>query len=254
MWSPLIRYLLAAGNALVLTVATHAQELAIIAKARARIGSESAINGVKSIHYVGTLITVDPADPTKQQRAAIDIIFQKNDLQRITAAFDKLVETTALDGYEAWQRKQDAADPSKWQQTLLGPDQVKRLRANTFETLAFFRGLESRGGRIEDKGPATVEGVACQKVSFVHGANIIFTRYFDLTTGKLVLTETETGNTLREQGEILEAGLRFPKSLLTTTTNAQGENQTVTINVEKVIVNETYPATLFGVPALSNKK
>lgn len=138
--------------------------------------------------------------------------------------------------------------------TLLGREQVKRLRANTFETLAFFRGLETRGGRIEDQGPATIDGVACQKVAFDHGSNIIFTRYFDLATGRLVFTETEAGNTLREQGEIIEAGLRFPKTLITTTKNAAGKLQTVTINVEKVTVNETFPASLFRVPALSTKK
>jgi outer membrane lipoprotein-sorting protein len=254
MMSSSFRFLSVAGTALVLTLATHAQELGILTKARARIGAEAAIHGVKSIHYVGTLVTTDPADPTKQQRAAIDIIFQKNDQQRISATSDKLVETTALDGYEAWQRKQDAADPSKWQVTLLGREQVKRLRANTFETLAFFRGLETRGGRIEDQGPATIDGVACQKVAFDHGSNIIFTRYFDLATGRLVFTETEAGNTLREQGEIIEAGLRFPKTLITTTKNAAGKLQTVTINVEKVTVNETFPASLFRVPALSTKK
>jgi acetaldehyde dehydrogenase (acetylating) len=254
MISSSFRFLSVAGTALVLTLATHAQELGILTKARGRIGAEAAIHGVKSIHYVGTLVTTDPADPTKQQRAAIDIIFQKNDQQRISATSDKLVETTALDGYEAWQRKQDAADPSKWQVTLLGREQVKRLRANTFETLAFFRGLETRGGRIEDQGPATIDGVACQKVAFDHGSNIIFTRYFDLATGRLVFTETEAGNTLREQGEIIEAGLRFPKTLITTTKNAAGKLQTVTINVEKVTVNETFPASLFRVPALSTKK
>jgi outer membrane lipoprotein-sorting protein len=249
-----LRYLFAVGSAVAVISAAHAQEPAIIAKARARIGSEAVINAVKSIHYVGTLVTTDPKDPTKQQRAAIEIIFQKNDQQRISATSDKLIETTALDGYEAWQRKQDAADATKWQQTLLGPEQVKRLRANTFETLAFFRGLEARGGRIEDQGTATIDGINCQKIAFIHAPAIVFTRYFDLATGKLVFTETEAGNSLREQGEIVEAGLRFPKTIVTTNKSSKGEIQTVTINIEKVTVNESFPATFFRVPALSNKK
>lgn len=261
MTSSSLRLLAAVGTAFALTIAAVAQELPIIAKARARLGPESALNAVTSIHYVGTLVTTDPSDPAKQERAAIDIIFQKlakggnvKIMQRISATSSKLVETTALDDYEAWQRKQDAADATKWQQTLLGGDQIKRLRANTWETLAFFRGLDSRGGRIEDKGAATIEGVACQKVAFVYAPNIVFTRYFDLATGRLVFTETESGNTLREQGEILEGGLRFPKSLVTTTKNNKGQTQTVTINVEKVTVNETFPAALFVVPGLSTKK
>jgi hypothetical protein len=256
--SPL-RLLFATGSALVLTVLASAAELEIIAKARARIGSEAAINGVKSIHYVGTMVTADPADPTKQTRAAIDIVFQKNDLQRIRGVSDKIIETTGLDGYEAWQRKQDAADALNYRQMVLGLDTVKRLRANTWETLAFFRGIEGRGGRVEDLGSTTIDGIACRKVAFIHAPNIVFTRYFDLATGRLVFTETENGGTLREQGEIIEAGLKFPKTLITTNQvkEQNGPNkgkeytQTVTINVEKVTVNEVFAPEFFAVPYAS---
>lgn len=249
-----LRFFSAAGAAVALAAAVSAAEPAIIAKARARVGSEAAINGVKSVHYVGTLVTVDPTDPTKQTRAAIDIIFQKNDQQRILVTSDKTIEVTALDSYEAWQRKQDAADATKWQQTLFKPEQVKLLRANTWETLSFFRGLETRGGRIEDLGPATIEGVACQKVAFIHSPSIVFYRYFDLATGRLVFTETESGGTLREQGEIVVDGLKFPKSFVTTTKIGKDQVQSVTINIEKVTVNEVFPSSLFAVPSLSARK
>ena len=252
-WSPSPLRFLAVAVA-VLTVVARAAELPIITKARARLGSEAAIGDLKSIHYVGTLVTTDPADPSKQQRAAIEIVFQKNDQQRITTTYDQLIETTSLDGYDAWQRKQDPTDPTKWQQTLQGAEQIKRLRANTWETLAFFRGLETRGGRIEDQGVVTIDGVACQKVAFIHAENIIFYRYFDLATGRLTLTETEAGGTLREQGELIAAGLRFPKSLVTTAKNPAGKVQTVTITVEKIIVNEVFPASFFAVPIQSPRK
>ncbi len=252
-WSPSPLRFLAVAVA-VLTVFARAAELPIITKARARLGSEAAIGDLKSIHYVGTLVTTDPADPSKQQRAAIEIVFQKNDQQRITTTYDQLIETTSLDGYDAWQRKQDPTDPTTWQQTLQGAEQIKRLRANTWETLAFFRGLETRGGRIEDQGAVTIDGVACQKVAFIHAENIIFYRYFDLATGRLTLTETEAGGTLREQGELIAAGLRFPKSLVTTTKNPAGKVQSVTITVEKITVNEVFPASFFAVPTQSPRK
>jgi len=252
-WSPSPLRFLAVAVA-VLTVVARAAELPIITKARARLGSEAAIGDLKSIHYVGTLVTTDPADPSKQQRAAIEIVFQKNDQQRITTTYDQLIETTSLDGYDAWQRKQDPTDPTTWQQTLQGAEQIKRLRANTWETLAFFRGLETRGGRIEDQGAVTIDGVSCQKVAFIHAENIIFYRYFDLATGRLTLTETEAGGTLREQGELIAAGLRFPKSLVTTTKNPAGKVQSVTITVEKITVNEVFPASFFAVPIQSPRK
>lgn len=232
--------------------ALAANEPPILAKARAYIGSEAALNGLKSIHYTGTLVTADPADPAKQTRAAMDIVFQKPEQQRIMATTDKAVEITALDGYDGWQRVQDPGDPTKWRQTLLGTDQIKRLRANTWENLAFFRGIERIGGRIEDQGTKTVDGVTCQKIAFIHAPNIIFTRYFDIATGRLVLTETEAGGTIREQGEMIVNGIRFPRTVITSVgpQNAQGTVQTVTINFDKVTVNTAFPSSHFAVPGL----
>ena len=188
-----------------------AAEPAIIAKARAYVGTEAALTGVKSVHYFGTLVTTDPSDATKQTRAAMEIIFQvskqqRPELQRIMATSDKMIEVTALNAYEGWQRVQDPADRTKWRQTLLGTDQIKRLRANTWENLAYYRGIEKVGGRLEDLGAATIDNVACQKVAFIHGPNIVFYRYFEVATGRLVYTETEGGGTIREQGEMIEIG------------------------------------------------
>jgi hypothetical protein len=246
--------LFATACAVALLVFTaHAAEPAIIAKARAYLGSESALDGVKSIHFVGTLVTADPADPAKPLRSAVEIMFQKPEQQRIRAVSDKAVEVTALDGYDGWRRVQDSADPTKWQQTLLGAEQIKHLRANTAENLAFFRGLERRGGRIEDQGPAVVDGIACQKIAFVHSPAIVFYRYFDLATGRLVFTETESGATMREQGELPTGGIRFPKTLVQTSKMPNGQVQTVTINFEKVTLNESLAVDLFRVPALLPK-
>jgi outer membrane lipoprotein-sorting protein len=228
----------------------RASEPAIIARARAYVGPENALNGIKSVHYTGTLVTADPKEPGKQASAALDIIFQQPDEQRITATSDKTIDTTALDQYEGWERVTDAKDRTKWRQTLLGTDQIKRLRANTWENLNFFRGIESVGGRIEEQGTATMNGVACQKIAFIHAPSIIFYRYFDVSTGRLVQTETEAGGTIREQGEIMVNGIRFPKSIITTTKGPKGETQTVTITFDKITVNETFPESYFRVPPL----
>ena len=245
------RLFVAAGLAVVLAGTIRAAEPAIVAKARAYLGSDPALDGVTSIHFVGTLVTADPAEPAKPIRQAVEIIFQKPEQQRIQATSEQTVEVTAIDGYEAWRRIEDAADRSKWQQTLLGAEQIKHLRANTWENLSFFRGLGRRGGQIEDQGPAAVDGIACEKIAFIHGPNIVFYRFFDLATGRLVYTETESGATMREQGELRVAGVRFPKSLVQTSKEANGLVQTVTITFEKVMVNETFPASLFAMPPLS---
>jgi hypothetical protein len=107
-------------------------------QARAFLGAEADLERVKSVHYIGTLVTSDPADANKSASAAVEIVFQKPGQQRISITYEKAVEQTALDGYDAWQRQQDPSDPAKWRQTLLSADQIKRLRANTLENMMFF--------------------------------------------------------------------------------------------------------------------
>lgn len=253
MIPPLVRALCAAGALLGVTVGAAAAEPAIVTKARAYLGPEAVLNAVESVHFIGTLVTTSPADPTKQTRAAVEIFFQSPERQRIQATSDKTFEVTALNGYEAWQRVQDTTDPKKWREVLLGPAQIKRLRANTWESLGFYRGIEGHGGKIEDQGSITVDGVACEKLAFIYDPTIIFYRCLDRATGRLVYTETESGGTLREQGEIVSGGIRFPKTIVTTTKNADGQTQTVTLSFEKITVNESLPVSLFAVPAPSAK-
>ena len=232
---------------------SRAAEPAILAKARAYLGPEALLDGVNSIHFFGTLTATDPADPGKTTRTAVEIVYQKPDRQRIVKTSDQTIEVTALDGYDAWQRVQSVSEPTKVRQNFLGSLQIKRLRASTWESLSFYRGLEQRGGRIEDMGPATVDGVVYRKVAFIYEASIVFYRYFAPETGRLVYTETESGEIQREQGEIMAGDLRFPKSVKIVVKNAAGQPQTVTIDFEKIILNETLPDDLFRVPLLSVK-
>jgi hypothetical protein len=248
-----VRSCSAACAALVLTSAALAAEPAIIAKARAFLGTEAALNGVTSIHFVGTLTTEDPVDPAKQTSAPLDLIFQKPDQQRIQASGSRLVEITAIDGYDGWKRLQEAADPTKWQQDYFKPDDIKRLRANTLESLHFFRVPEARGVKVEERGTASLDGVDCVRVAFIHAPGIVFTRYFDKTTGRLVLTETDSGGTIQESGELRVNGVRFPKTIVNKTTDAAGQTRKVTITFDKITLNETFPASLFAPPPLLSK-
>jgi len=226
-----------------------------IAKARQALGGEAALVALQSIHFKGTLETtqqvpIDPAKPTELReeklRLGIDIVFQKPYQQRMTLRSDKVVETTALDGYDAWVRRADATNESQWQLTLLDTQQVKRLRANTWENLNFYREIEKRGGKVEYAGEATIDGRACVKLVFTHDPAIIFTRYFDQATGRLVKTETENGGEIREEGEMVVNGLRFPKKLI----NKAPSGQVATITFESITLNETFAPADFEVPML----
>jgi hypothetical protein len=167
------------------------------------------------------------------------------------ATSDKRVEVTALDTYDAWRRVQDPKDPSRWRVDLLSKDQIKMLRANTWENLAFYRGLENKGGQVEDLGSSNVNGADCEKVAFRHEPGIVFLRYFDKSTGRLILTETGSGSTIREEGEIMAGGIRFPKKVITTTKQADGKERSVTVVFDKIGINETFADSLFAVPTFT---
>jgi hypothetical protein len=231
---------------------------AIIAKARAYLGPDATLDAITSIHYVGTLASEetikdkDGKQITRPFKGTIEIIFQKPYSQRVTLVSYKGTETTALDDFEAWRHLQDATDAKRWSLTLLDKDQVRSQRANTWENIAFYRGIERRGGHVEDLGPHVVDGHTCEKLAFVHEPGLTFYRYFDAATGQLLLTETDNGNLTREQGEMMVNGVRFPKSLVSTTKDpATGRESTLSITLEKVTLNENFPESLFAVPMVA---
>ena len=224
----------------------------VIARARAYLGTEAALNAVTSIHFTGRLEGVDRVPDKTDKTKLLDqpvslpaeIIFQKPDQQLIIITRSDAVETTALDGYEAWQRRDNPKNPAQWQVNLLDSGQIKRLRANTWENLSFFSGLEKKGGRVQLLGDVTVDGIECVKLSFIHDTNIIFVRFFEKATGRLVKTETESGGEIREEGEVIVNGVRFPRKVV----NKSASGQVTTIAFDRVVLNERIPASQFAVP------
>ncbi|MDR1282022.1 MAG: hypothetical protein LBK99_14565 [Opitutaceae bacterium] len=225
----------------------------VIAKARSFVGPENELSALRSVHFKGTLTVMDRDAGGRDVpvNVGLEIIFQKPYRQRIVATSPEKVEVTALNGYDAWQRIADPTDASAWQLTILGADQIKRLRANTWENLAFYRGIGDVGGSIEDLGAAQVEGRNCRKLAFRHAANIVFIRYFDEATGRLVMTETEAGSTIREEGDLRAGKLRFPQKIVTANRLADGTTRELTVVFDAVTVNATFADDLFEVPSFA---
>jgi outer membrane lipoprotein-sorting protein len=243
--------LLALAGFAVLTAG--AAEPAIIAKARSFLGGDAALDRVTSLHYVGKLTLEEGGKAADTGPVSVEIIFQKPSRQRSVIAAEKRVETTVLDGFDGWSKVQDPADATRWSVSLMEADQIRSLRANVTENLSFFRNRDPRHCTVEDLGPAVVDGVTCRKVGYVYSPQIAFFRYFDAATGRLVLTETAQGETIREQGEIIAGGVRFPRTLVTTLRRPDGSEQRVTIEFEQVTVNETFPDSLFAMPSLGGQ-
>jgi hypothetical protein len=231
-------------------------EPAIVTKARAYLGSESVLNAVTSISMSGNMATLDAAG--KPTQIAVDIVFQKPFQESITVFQANRIVHTSLDGYDASQQSQDGAPNQTeidyknkpWRLTILGGDQVKTLRVDVLENLFFYRGVLRVGGQIEGRGPATADGKTTEKVAFIYAPNFVYIRHFDPDTGRLVYTESESGTQIREQGEIMAGGIRFPK-VIEVTENLNGTPSKKTYTFDKVTVNETYPDSLFAIPPLS---
>jgi len=219
----------------------------ILAKARAYIGSEDALAKVVTIHFTGTLTTTDAKDPKKAITEAVEIILQKPDRQRVTVSWDSMVDMTGLSGYEGWHRIASTTDTSKWQQDFLAVPTIKRLRAQTIESLSFYRGCAAAGGAVTDMGEMVKEGVPCRKVSFAYAPDIVFNRYFDVKTGRLVMTET-ANSALIEHGEMSVNGVRFAKSLVQVSIQPDGTTKTIVTTFDKITVNDVIPASYFDAP------
>ncbi len=220
---------------------------AVLSKARAHIGSEEALGKLQSVHYVGM---VEVAGPMTADQTRIDVIFQAPYRMRQEIASANGTDTTGLDDYAGWAFL-NPPDAAKRRLVMLSSDPVRHLRANIWENLAFYRGLEAMGGRIEDGGTVSLDGAPARKLTFWHDDQIRFARWFDPATGRLLLTETDDGTSIREEGELVVAGLRFPKKIITTAKTKAGTTVSTTIVFDKITVNEPLDAKLFAPPRLT---
>ena len=238
---------------LALCLGTQAQTDATLQKARAYLGSDSALGAVKSVHYKGKLITTVTSAEGEEVKAEAEIMitFAKPYYQRIEIIATDKQEITALDDYEAWQRIQNPGDASQWRLTILDAPQVRRLRANTWENLNFFGDITRIGGKVEDLGTVNVDGRRLHKIAFIHSADVVFFRFFDPTTGELVYSETDTGAVIRETGENRVAGVKFPNQVETTTVRPDGVKQIVSVTFDSIGINEGIDRSDFRMPSVT---
>jgi hypothetical protein len=238
-----------AACALALSAAAALGEPAVVGLARSYLGPDSTLDGITSVHYVGTLERVDPDHPgVGPVKGALDVVFQKPLRQRLVVRTEKTSLTTVLDGYDAWDYLEDNANPLRFELKWLSAGDTRTLRANTLENLYFYHGLKG-GAAVEDKGPATVDGVACERVDFTHGPGIVYERFFDRDTGRLVMT-VRGPETIRESGEIVVDGVRFAKTIVSVTKTPSGRDLVSTVTFARITLNEPVAPGLFDVPSV----
>jgi len=212
----------------------------IIAKARAYIGSEEKLGAINAIHYMGTYV-----DTNRGTTGQIEIYLQKPFRQRLEISEGDEVQTTAIDGYDGWKRQVNRSDPKKWQLVILEAGELKRMRANTFENLNFFRGIEKVRGTVENKGVVKSNGRDAHRLIFQYGVGLFYERLIDVNNGELLLTVNDQGLEIKEVGEIFVDGIRFPEKVITLV-NGEIIN---TVSFHSIKLNEDLEASIFELPS-----
>ena len=172
-----------AAACLLMALPIRADEVANqwVAKARAYLGSNAALDAVHSLRFqgsfAGTEQVPDPSDSKKvieqPVKVSIDIIFQQPMQQRQVIRSDRVERVTALDGYDAWEQVVDLSGKNKTRMTLLDAMSIKRLRATTVENLSFYSDRLASMRQVRFLGEETVDGVICGKLSFTHASGIV---------------------------------------------------------------------------------
>ncbi|MBL4576136.1 MAG: hypothetical protein JKY51_08580 [Opitutaceae bacterium] len=211
----------------------------IIARARAFVGEESALESVQSIRFHGTL----KAEGDNAIEAEVTIIVMRPALQKIIMQHDDVKEITGLSLYDGWQKIEEVGNESNQYVMMLNVKQIRRLQANSWEALNFFKGIEEKGGHVEFLGEEDVDGLPCSKLAFVHSPAISFFRFIDVETGRLVMTKTESGGMITEEGSIEVEGIRFPKKII----REMGGTRT-TMEFDRITLNEDFEKDFFEVP------
>jgi outer membrane lipoprotein-sorting protein len=215
----------------------------LIAKARARVGSDEQLTKVRAVRYVGTITT---STAKSGETLQLDVIFQSPYRMRQKVVTPAGTDYTVLDGYLGWMMSQDKQGAARL--GTLKTAATLHLRANVWENLSFYAGFDQIGGRIEDGGAVTLDGRPARKLTFWHDKEIRFERWFDPATGRLIQTATDDGSVIREEGELLSGGLRFPQKLITTAKGKDGATVTSTITFEKILLNEPLADKDFAMP------
>lgn len=229
----------------VMALVAHAADLdAVISKARRFVGSERDLGAVRTLSYRGA-ISVDGGE---QASGTIEMLLAKPCAQLTVRVIGDRKETVGYDGNEGWVRLESVSKPALSKIDIIPLKQLKMLRANVLENLAFYRGLEKQGVKIELRAETTFEGREAVRVAFTHPGDITFIRIFDKEDGRLLLTEGPNGENIREEGETVVAGLRFPKRLVSTSRLPDGGEMTVTIDFSDIQVNESLEPEVFAVP------
>lgn len=212
-----------------------------IAQARQFLGGDAALDRVQTLVYRGTFETADKVT------GQITITLKKPASQRLEIISDDTRRVTAVNDFEGWERVSRVSNPEEWSMVLIDFNEFRRMRANSWENLFFFNGIERMRGTLVDRGIVQFDGREAHQLVFQYDRDLTYSRYFDPVTGQLYATVNDRGQDIREVGEMIVDGIRFPAEII----SRVGDREVMRVRFTEILVNAPVDDQLFEVAPIS---
>jgi len=180
---------------------------AIIAQARAFLGTEADLLAVESMVISGEEAVVQDGETVTA--TTFTAMVKKPGMQKVTQSSEAFTLISAVDAYEAWAARFLKTDPDNQEVVSLGTVEALRMRINALENLYFFQAASKVRGKVELLGKGTFDGKDVYELAFRYRPDLVYQRYFDVTTGELLGTDVG-GLILREKDRRVIQGVRIP--------------------------------------------
>ena len=213
----------------------------IVHRARATVGTESALSGLVTLQMSGG---IEPSG-SKLPRATLLIIARKPCSQRLEVRMDDLVETTILDGEAGCIVRTNLNDDARRSQMrTMAEKELQRVAFSTRQFFSFYGADFKSGERITYGGIEKRRGVRCHALVYSYPDGISTTRYFAVNDDTLVSTITDVGVESVEIGEQVVGGIKFPQKV----EYYQDSEMLHTIVLTSVEVNKPLQSGIFTIP------
>lgn len=236
------RCVLSAAGLCLVALSLSAQETdprAIIDRARATVGTESALNNLVTLRLVGRL---EPAD-RKMPSGTILIVARKPCSQRMEIRVDDIVETTILKGEKACIIRSNLNAEASQMRELNGAE-LERIRYSTRQFFKYFRPDHRRGEKVTLAGIELRHGKRCYKLSYRYPDGLETIRFFSLKDDQLVSTITGNGVESIGMGTQVVDGIKFPEQI----EYHEDDRKLHTIVFQEVHVNQPLASGVFDIP------
>lgn len=211
----------------------------IIDRARATVGTESALENLVTLRLVGRL---EPAD-RKMPSAAILIVARKPCSQRMEIRVDDIVETTILKGKKACIIRSNLDAEASQMRELTGPE-LERIRYSTRQFFKYFRPDHRRGEKVTLAGIERRHGKRCYKLSYRYPDGLETIRFFSLEDDQLIATITGNGVESIGKGTRVVEGIKFPEKM----EYHENDRKLHTVVFEEIYANQPLTAGIFDIP------